>query len=49
MFLCPLCKKKVENSFKGFLEHDKIRYHFPCVEKYGYQKLCNELTKKVCA
>lgn len=39
---CPLCKFQVYNTVHGFMEHEQIKYHFTCVEKYGYNKFCLE-------
>ena len=39
---CPLCNKKVYNTPDGFMEHEKIKYHFVCVLKYGYRKFCKD-------
>ena len=44
--ICKFCNKKVLNTYKGFMEHKKTKYHFVCVEKYGYQKFCSEILKK---
>lgn len=43
---CPFCNKKVQNTYKGFMEHKQQKYHFTCVKKYGYQKFCSELLNK---
>ena len=47
---CPLCSKKVNNTSAGFMEYEKIKYHFLCVKEIGYNKFCLEikLSKNKC-
>ena len=46
MTICLLCNKKVENTYKGFMEHKNNKYHFVCVKKYGYNKFCLGILNK---
>ena len=46
MNICKFCNKKVLNTPKGFMEYNTIKYHYACVEKYGYNKFCLELLNR---